>query len=128
MDSRCYQLKRSLLALAFQFFIFIVLMFVMYQLLSLWLWGICLVAGLIIYHLFYRKRPQIAQFEYLDGREWTITHHDQRIQRAQISHVIDHQAYLVVYFQHAKVPPLLIWCDQLPTQQWKSLKVLTKMI
>jgi len=86
------------------------------------------VTGLIIYQLFYRKRPHIAQFECLDGREWTLTHHDQHTQRALISHVIDHQAYVVVYFQHAKVRPLLIWCDQLPYQQWKSLKVLTKML
>jgi len=128
MDNRCYQLKRSLLALAFQFFIFIVLMFVMYQLLPLWLWGICLVAGLIIYHLFYRKRPQIAQFEYLDGREWSLTTKARPTRRVCISHVIDHQAYIVVYFQHAKARPLLIWCDQLPFKQWKSLKLLTKLI
>lgn len=128
MDNRCYRLKPSWVALVFQFSIFVILMSVMYQLLPLWLWGICIVLGLITYQLFYRKNPQIAQFEHLDGREWSITTKDQQTARASISHVIDHQAYVVVYFQHARMRPLLIWCDQLPQKQWKSLKVLTKML
>ncbi len=128
MDKGCYRLKRSLLALAFQLTIFVILMWVLYQLLPVWIWGICLLAGLVMYQLFYRKQPHITQFEYLDGREWTLSYPDQHSQRAMISHVIDHQAYIVVYFQHAQVRPLLIWCDQLSRQQWKSLKVLTKML
>jgi len=96
MDNRCFKLKRSLCALAFQLFIFALLMYLLYQLLSIALWAVCAVIGLVIYQLFYRKTPKIEQF--------------------------------VVYFQHAKARPLLIWCDQLPFKQWKSLKLLTKLI
>ena len=128
MDNRCFKLKRSKCALVFQLFIFAVLMFLLYQLLPVIIWLVCGVIGVIIYQLFYRKTPHIEQFEYLDGREWSLTAAAQGTRRVLISHVIDHQAYIVVYFQHAKARPLLIWCDQLPFKQWKSLKVLTKIL
>ena len=128
MDNRCFKLKRSKCALVFQLFIFAVLMFLLYQLLPMTIWLVCGVIGLVIYQLFYRKTPHIEQFEYLDGREWSLTAAAQGTRRVLVSHVIDHQAYIVVYFQHAKARPLLIWCDQLPFKQWKSLKVLTKIL
>lgn len=128
MDNRCFKLKRSKCALVFQLFIFAVLMFLLYQLLPMAIWLVCGVIGVVIYQLFYRKTPHIEQFEYLDGREWSLTAAAQGTRRVLISHVIDHQAYIVVYFQHAKARPLLIWCDQLPFKQWKSLKVLTKIL
>lgn len=128
MDNRCFKLKRSKCALVFQLFIFAVLMFLLYQLLPVIMWLVCGVIDLVIYQLFYRKIPHIEQFEYLDGREWSLTAAAQGTRRVLISHVIDHQAYIVVYFQHAKARPLLIWCDQLPFKQWKSLKVLTKIL
>ena len=128
MDNRCFKLKRSKCALVFQLFIFAVLMFLLYQLLPMTIWLVCGVIGVVIYQLFYRKTPHIEQFEYLDGREWSLTAAAQGTRRVLISHVIDHQAYIVVYFQHAKARPLLIWCDQLPFKQWKSLKVLTKIL
>lgn len=128
MDNRCFKLKRSKCALVFQLFIFAVLMFLLYQLLPVTIWLVCGVIGLVIYQLFYRKKPHIEQFEYLDGREWSLTAAAQGTRRVLISHAIDHQAYIVVYFQHAKARPLLIWCDQLPFKQWKSLKVLTKIL
>ncbi|ANF82557.1 hypothetical protein A3K93_10395 [Acinetobacter sp. NCu2D-2] len=126
MDSRCFKLKRSWFALGFQLLIFIILMFVLYQLVPLWLWAMCVIAGLVMYQLFYQKSPKIDQFEYLDGREWSISCQDQ-VKRVEISHVIDHQVYIVVYFRHAKARPLLIWCDQLPMQQWKALKAFTQL-
>lgn len=128
MDNRCFKLKRSKCALVFQLFIFAVLMFLLYQLLPVIIWLVCGVIGVVIYQLFYRKTPHIEQFEYLDGREWSLTAAAQGTRRVLISHVIDHQAYIVVYFKHAKARPLLIWCDQLPFKQRKSLKVLTKIL
>ena len=127
MDKRNFQLKPSLIALVFQFAIFTVLMALLYQVVAIWLWCILLLLGLVIYALFYRKRPNISALEYLDGRDWTLTKYGQP-QRVQISHIIDHQVYIVVYFQHARTKPMIIWCDQVAVKQWKSLKVLAKMI
>ena len=48
MDNRHFQLKPSRLAYVFQLSIYAILMFVLYQLLPLWLWLIALVAGFIL--------------------------------------------------------------------------------
>ncbi|RKG32255.1 hypothetical protein [Acinetobacter tianfuensis] len=127
MDKREFHLKRSLMALLFQFGIFAIFMTILYQLLPVGLWCVFLAAGLMIYALYFRKKPRVKGLEYLDGRDWTLTSMHQT-RRVQISHIIDHQVYIVVYFQHARAKPIIIWCDQLPLKQWKALKVLAKMI
>lgn len=127
MDNRHFQLKPSCLAYVFQLSIYAILMFVLYQLLPLWLWLIALVAGFILY-LFFLRGPQHFQLQYLDGRDWSLSHKTQSdVQRVQISHIIDHRAYIVIYFQHFRAKPMLVWCDQLSLRQWKALKILTKM-
>ena len=127
MDNRHFQLKPSRLAYVFQLSIYAILMFVLYQLLPLWLWLIALVAGFILY-LFFLRGPQHFQLQYLDGRDWSLSHKTQSdVQRVQISHIIDHRAYIVIYFQHFRAKPTLVWCDQLSLRQWKALKILTKM-
>lgn len=127
MGKGSFQLKRSYLALLFQLFIFTVLMAILYQLLPLYVWCGLLLLGTVIYLLFYRKSPHITGLDYLDGKEWTLSAAGQK-QRVHISHIIDHQAYIVVYFQHARTKPMIIWCDQVPRKQWKSFKILAKMI
>ncbi|WP_353144491.1 hypothetical protein [Acinetobacter pragensis] len=127
MDKCSFQLKRSYLALLFQLGIFCVLMTVLYQLLPLALWCGFLLLGGWVYLMFYRKTPQITGLDYLDGKEWTLSASGCQ-SRAQISHIIDHQAYVVVYFQHARTKPIIVWCDQMPFRQWKSFKILAKMI
>lgn len=111
----------------FQLSIFTVLMTLLYQLLPLGIWCVFLLLGAVVYILFYRKTPQITALDYLEGKEWTLSAAGQK-HRVHISHIIDHQAYIVVYFQHARTKPMIIWCDQVPFRQWKSFKVLAKMI
>lgn len=127
MDKASFQLKRSYLALFFQLCIFTLLMILLYQILPFSFWCGFLLLGAVVYILFYRKTPQITGLDYLDGKEWTLFAAGQK-QRVLISHIIDHQAYIVVYFQHARTKPIIIWCDQVSFQQWKSLKILAKMI
>lgn len=127
MDKSSFQLKHSYLALMFHLCVFAVLMAVLYLMLPLALWSGFFCLGCIIYALFYRKKPQISSLDYLDGKEWTLSASGAK-HRVQISHIIDHQAYIVVYFQHARTKPIIVWCDQMPFRQWKSFKVLAKMI
>jgi len=116
MEHRHFQLKPSRLAYVFQLSIYAVLMLVLYQLLPLGVWLIALVAGFVLYLFF------------LDGRDWSLSLQKQtNVQRVQISHIVDHRAYIVIYFQHFRAKPMLVWCDQLPITQWKALKILTKM-
>ena len=127
MDSGSFQLKRSCLALLFQLAVFTALMALLYQLLPLSLWCAFLALGAAAYLLFYRGTPQVTALDHLDGREWTLSAAGSK-QRVQISHIIDHQAYIVLYFQHAQAKPVIVWRDQVALKQWKSFKVLAKML
>jgi len=127
MDNGSFQLKRSGLALLFQLAIFAVLMALLHQLLPVSLWCGFLVLGAVIYLLFYRKAPKVTALDHLDGREWTLSAAGKK-QRVQISHMIDHQAYIVLYFQHARAKPVIVWRDQVALKQWKAFKVLAKML
>lgn len=127
MDQRHFQLKTSRLAYVFQLSIYAILMLVLYQLLPLAMWLISLIAGFVLY-LFFLRGPQHHKLQHLDGRDWSLTLKAQAdVQRVQISHIVDHRLYIVIYFQHFRAKPMLVWCDQLPLIQWKALKVLTRM-
>ncbi|OTG81301.1 hypothetical protein B9T33_06445 [Acinetobacter sp. ANC 5054] len=128
MDNRQFKLKRSVMSHAFQFFIFAVLMTLLYQVVSPMIWGIFFGLGLVVYLLFFRRVLHVSSLEYLDGQDWSLHRLHQPVQRVQISHIFDHQLYIVVYFMHARAKPVIIWRDQLSLKQWKSLKVLAKMI
>ena len=128
MDNRQFKLKRSALSHAFQFFIFTVLMILLYQVVSPLIWGLFFCLGLVVYLLFFRRTSQVSSLEYLDGQDWSLQRINQPVQRVQISHIFDHQVYIVVYFMHARAKPMIIWRDQLSLKQWKSLKVLAKML
>jgi predicted membrane channel-forming protein YqfA (hemolysin III family) len=128
MANRSFQLRRSRLAFVFQLIIFILLMALLQQLLPAWLWVICILLAVIGY-AYGLKVPEPIYFEHLDAREWSLlSAQSEQVKRVSVSHMIDHQLYIVVYFQHFRAKPLLIWIDQLPRQQWKALKKLAKLI
>jgi hypothetical protein len=127
MVDQTFQLKASALALVFHFAVFIVLMGLLYQVLLIWLWAICVVIGLAFYFLFFKSKTNVC-LQYLAEDEWTLTVPNSHTQRVKISHLIDHQVYVVIYFKHAAAKPLLIWCDQLPKKQWKNLKIMTTLM
>jgi hypothetical protein len=128
MDNQLFILKRSYLALAFQALVFLIIALLLFQLMDLLIWGICIVASLAIYLCGLRFSPNLY-FQHLDEREWTLKQAAQtEVQHLKISHVIDHHVYIVVYFQHFKQKPLLIWCDQVAWKDWKKLKMLAKML
>ncbi len=127
MANRCFQLKRSRLAVVFQLIIFTLLVVLLQQLLPAWLWLLCILLGIVTY-AYGLKVPQPIRFEHLHVREWSLSHlKSQQVKRVSIRHLVDHQLYIVVYFQHFQEKPLLIWVDQLPLQQWKALKKLAKL-
>ena len=128
MANRSFQLRRSRLAFVFQLIVFTLLILLLQQLLSLWLWVLCILLAVIAY-AYALKVPQPIYFEHLAAREWSLSStQSKQVKRVSVSHMIDHQLYIVVYFQHFREKPLLIWIDQLPRQQWKALKKLAKLI
>ena len=140
MAKQQFQLKPSLIAIVFQLMIALLIVWLLLQVLSLWLSIICIIIVAWTYFKFVRAR-RILGLDQLDGREWSISYlvprvpsqhlkstaRQTEIQRVELRQVIDHQIYIVLEFQQA-FKPVVIWCDQVSKTQWKALKVLAKML
>ena len=140
MAKQQFQLKPSLIAIVFQLMSALLIVWLLLQVLSLWLSIICIIIVAWTYFKFVRAR-RILGLDQLDDREWSISYLAPRvvsqqikstarqteIQRVQLRQVIDHQIYIVMEFQQA-FKPLVIWCDQVSKAEWKALKVLAKML
>ena len=117
----------------------LLIVWLLLQVLSLWLSVVCIAIVTWTYFKFVRAR-RIVGLDQLDDREWSISYLVPRIasqhikstarqtetQRVQLRQVIDHQVYIVLEFQQA-FKSVVIWCDQVSKTQWKALKVLAKM-
>ena len=139
MAKQQFQLKPSLIAIVFQLMTALLIVWLLLQVLSLWLSVICIIIVAWTYFKFVRAR-RILGLDQLDDREWSISYlvprvasqhlkstaRQTEIQRVELHQVIDHQIYIVLEFQQA-VKPVVIWCDQVSKTQWKALKVLAKM-
>ena len=140
MAKQQFQLKPSVIAIVFQLMIALLIVWLLLQVLSLWLSIICIIIVAWTYIKFVRAR-RILALDQLDDREWSISYLVPRvvsqqikstarqieIQRVQLRQVIDHQIYIVMEFQQA-FKPVVIWCDQVSKAEWKALKVLAKML
>lgn len=127
MAKPVFQLKRSRLALVFQLLLFALLTMVLYELLITWLWLLCVILALITYMIFLNM-PYAERLEYLDAGEWSLQYcHPDSLLRVHIRQVVDHHLYVVIYFEDAKIKPLVIWRDQLSLVQWKDLKRLANL-
>ena len=128
MDNQLFVLKRSYLAVTFQVLVFIGIALLLFELMQLWLWAVCMLVALAVYLYGFRLHPELY-FQHLDEREWTLKAKTQaEVKHVNISHVVDHHVYIVIYFQHFKHKPLLVWCDQVGWKNWKKLKTLAKML
>ena len=140
MAKQQFQLKPSVIAIVFQLMIALLIVWLLLQVLSLWLSIICIIIVALTYFKFVRAR-RILGLDQLDDREWSISYlvprvpsqhlkstaRQTEIQRVELRQVIDHQIYIVLEFQQA-FKPVVIWCDQVSKTQWKALKVLAKML
>ena len=140
MAKQQFQLKPSVIAIVFQLMIALLIVWLLLQVLSLWLSIICIIIVAWTYFKFVRAR-RILGLDQLDDREWSISYlvprvpsqhlkstaRQTEIQRVELHQVIDHQIYIVLEFQQA-FKPVVIWCDQVSKTQWKALKVLAKML
>ena len=140
MAKQQFQLKPSVIAIVFQLMIALLIVWLLLQVLSLWLSVVCIAIVAWTYFKFVRAR-RIVGLDQLDDREWSISYLVPRIasqhikstarqtetQRVQLRQVIDHQVYIVLEFQQA-FKSVVIWCDQVSKTEWKALKVLAKML
>ena len=119
-----FKLKRSRIGLCFQLCMLFLIAWLFYQSLAWWLQILLLiVAGLGL--LYFLNTVRIIQIQHLDQQEWSLIWSTGQLTRDRIQHVIDHQLYVVIYFEQNK--PLVIWYDQVPWKDWKRLKVLARV-
>lgn len=126
--NRVFELQYSRFSIALQLFILLLIVSLTYSLLSLALWlSSCIL--LVLSWFLFLKQPRLKRFEYLDQQEWSFEFYDSSlpIQCCKIEKIIDHQAYIVLYFSDPKHKNFIIWWDQLSLLQWKNLKLHAKL-
>ena len=126
--NRVFELQSSRFMIVLQLLIFIFLAILLYHVLPLWIWLLCLGIMAIVWFRFLQQ-PQVRRFEHLDGQDWSFefANSDLPVQRWQIVKMIDHHCYIVLYFSSSQNKNCIIWWDQLPVTQWKNLKTLVKL-
>ena len=127
--NRVFELQSSRFMIVLQLLIFISLTVLLYHLLPLGIWLLCLGIMAIVWFRFLQQ-PQVRRFEHLHGQDWSFefVNSDLPVQRWQIVKMIDHHCYIVLYFSSSQNKNCIIWWDQLPVTQWKNLKLLIKML
>ena len=126
--NRVFELQSSRFMIVLQLIIFISLAVLLYHVLPLGIWLLCLGIMAIVWFRFLQQ-PQVRRFEHLDGQDWSFefANSDLPVQRWQIVKMIDHHCYIVLYFSSSQNKNCIIWWDQLPVTQWKNLKTLVKL-
>lgn len=129
MANRVFELQSSRFMIVLQLLIFIFLAILLYHVLPLWIWLLCLGIMAIVWFRFLQQ-PQVRRFEHLHGQDWSFefVNSDLPVQRWQIVKMIDHHCYIVLYFSSSQNKKCIIWWDQLPVTQWKNLKLLIKTL
>ncbi len=129
MANRVFELQSSRFMIVLQLLIFIFLAVLLYHVLPLGIWLLCLGIMAIVWFRFLQQ-PQVRRFEHLHGQDWSFefVNSDLPVQRWQIVKMIDHHCYIVLYFSSSQNKNCIIWWDQLPVTQWKNLKLLIKML
>lgn len=127
MAKRSFQLKRSRIAIVFQLSILMLLLGLLQQLLSLGLWLLFSVLAVVAFG-YALKQPWVRSFEHLDQQQWSLLHSNSaQVAQVTMRHIVDHQFYIVIYFQSVQHKPLIIWRDQVSGLQWKGLKNLARV-
>ena len=128
MANRVFELQSSRFMIVLQLLIFIFLAVLLYHVLPLGIWLLCLGIMAIVWFRFLQQ-PQVRRFEHLDGQDWSFefANSDLPVQRWQIVKMIDHHCYIILYFSSSQNKNCIIWWDQLPVTQWKNLKTLVKL-
>ena len=126
--NRVFELQSSRFMIVLQLLIFIFLAILLYHVLPLGIWLLCLGIMAIVWFRFLQQ-PQVRRFEHLHGQDWSFefVNSDLPVQRWQIVKMIDHHCYIVLYFSSSQNKNCIIWWDQLPVTQWKNLKTLVKL-
>ena len=103
MANRVFELQSSRFMIVLQLLIFIFLAVLLYHVLPLGIWLLCLGIMAIVWFRFLQQ-PQVRRFEHLHGQDWSFefVNSDLPVQRWQIVKMIDHHCYIVLYFSSSQ--------------------------
>ncbi|EPR82414.1 hypothetical protein [Acinetobacter junii] len=75
------------------------------------------------------NKPKINQIEYLCDDDWSIRFDgvEPNIEQGKLLKIVDHHLYIVLHFSNIESKTCVIWWDQLSLNQWKMLKLLSKI-
>ena len=120
-------LKPSRYAWFFQLSVVFILLFVSFQSLSWWGWGIFIVLIMMSFWFYLNTYPKLHHFSYLGEMQWTLKFvKGIEIKHSKLQQIIDHRVYIVLYWS-SESKPTVIWRDQLDLTEWKKLKVLAQL-
>ena len=124
---QCYVLKPSRIALGFQLLSLIASAIVLTMILNIWLCLFLLCTALLSLGIF-RKQPKVRCLEQLDQDLWSLKYENSKmIQHLHVKKILSHSLYSVIDFQEVKAKNLIIWCDQLSKEQWKSIQTRARL-
>lgn len=124
---QCYVLKPSRIALGFQLLSLTVIAIVLTMILNIWLCIFLLCTALLSLSIF-RKQSKVLCLEQLDQDLWSLKYENsEAIQLLHVKKILSHSLYSVIDFQEIKAKNLVIWCDQLSKEQWKSIQTRAKL-
>ena len=122
-----FQLKPSKVAWFFQFGLYLLLLSLSALALPWYGCLLLLVVAAIAWGGFVVRQPKIERLAQLDRSLWSIKKHNlQRNLQLNLKQVIDHQFYIVLFWNESK-ESCVIWCDQVGTAEWKQLRLLAKL-
>ncbi|MFT4021049.1 MAG: hypothetical protein QM666_05970 [Acinetobacter sp.] len=122
-----FQPKPSKIVWLFQLVFLVALGIIFWHLLSLWL-SLFLLFIAILLLIRFNQQIEVVDLAYLDNEHWTMQcHSSEKIHHLELMQVIDHQLYIVLYWQNGQYKSTVIWKDQLDLLHWKQLKVLAKL-
>lgn len=119
-----FQLQRSRVSMVLQLSTLALMLLILMQ---LWSFVLVILAALVAIaaYLWFLSRPQICFIEHLDKNQWVIVDQAQHIEHQQLTKIIDHHLYIMLYFKQHQA--ICVWRDQLSFKQWKQLKVLAQL-
>ncbi len=124
-----YVLKPSRIALGFQLLSILAIFILLSTLLNVW-WCIFLLCIALLSLKIFRMQAQakVLCLEYLEHDVWSLKYENsQIIQTIRVKKILNHSLYSVINFEDVKAKNLIIWCDQLSKEQWKSMQARSRL-
>lgn len=122
----CSIKPRSKLAISIQVCCMVGISYMLYQVLLIEYWVACIFLLCLSYSIFMRTLPRLSSIAMLDESIWTFEFDNRSVSHLENIYVLDHYLYFVIYSNASKAT-YIIWRDQLSYENFKKLKIVSKL-